>query len=870
MSPSSVSVVIPPPTIDLDSYEPFGEVYSRTVDEILSDEASFDATFDSYTGAEVMGEAGAGRKRGRKRGSNNVAGHTKSPYFNTGQRAQRSAPVEEHISETETEDEDEDEDNEEEDDSPAAIDLVDEDMCDMHNNSTEGVIDDATEADIIFASVGVDTRYGLLEYIASHSFMCEGVYPVERSKRRAFVRQVRKKAKSAGLDEEAIVRLTRYVKKTYLELYGKGCTVTQGSEYGDEIDDEEEYERKSSNLFKEERKRKRANGGKGKEKSKKSKKVSTCMTNGPPVRTDDHTEHEVIDLDAEDPEDVSVNASPDPKAVKNFPVPRGSIDGRRLSIPKPLKKSLRQVQRTLPSSATAEKGSRNNSIAQARKYTFHSTSVSHDEPICLESEIDVIKEPFQVIPAASRLDSPSPEPEMPEERARRLKKERNRRKHEARKRRKAQRQRESMGFTEVEEPAVNDPPLKHTANKHPWKDRGVTASDEVKSKYFLCAAQVDGAAPLICSASSSTFLDNSMKTHWTISEDIRNILQEFDLPSDFLESDADSVLSDVSISSDTFLEDDDSFVLQTALYRDRAVTPLEQLTLPPIEMEIPADHPQLPLSGTLRPGLPKVSPYFPKPLMNPDSCLPFPSIDAPTFGLVQEQLAHDPFRLLVATIFLNRTRGGVALPVLFKVFDQYPTVEEMSKADLLSLVSMIHCLGFQNQRAQKCIGLAQTWLARPPTRGKRYRKLHYPCRLDGKDVGCDECIADDDSRVAWEIAHLPGVGAYSLDSWRIFCRDGLRGLAKDWKGDGATSADFVPEWKSVLPQDKELRAYLTWMWLKEGWIWDRHTGERKRASEKTMRAARRGGVAHEMEGNWVLETSPVKKAANGLTDWSWD
>ncbi|RAL08222.1 methyl-CpG binding domain-containing protein 4, partial [Aspergillus homomorphus CBS 101889] len=251
---------------------------------------------------------------------------------------------------------------------------------------------------------------------------------------------------------------------------------------------------------------------------------------------------------------------------------------------------------------------------------------------------------------------------------------------------------------------------------------------------------------------------------------------------------------------------------------------------------------------------PKISRFFPSTVTGPSSsCLPFQPISAPSFGLVQEQLAHDPFRLLIATIFLNRTRGHVALPVLFRVFDCYPSISAFAAADPIALTELIRCLGFQHQRAKKCITLAQTWLARPPARGSRYRKLHYPNPNDGRDVRRDECLDDEDERVAWEIAHLPGVGAYSLDSWRIFCRDELRGVNQE---DGT----FVPEWKKVLPKDKELRAYLTWMWLKEGYVWDWLTGKRTMASEKVMRAAEKGGIAREVDdGNWMLETSPVKK-----------
>ncbi|KAJ5628145.1 hypothetical protein N7490_010373 [Penicillium lividum] len=342
----------------------------------------------------------------------------------------------------------------------------------------------------------------------------------------------------------------------------------------------------------------------------------------------------------------------------------------------------------------------------------------------------------------------------------------------------------------------------------------------------------------------------------TLPAETYRCLDHFHLSPDFLSS--DSTLSDVpsdfeldetSVYPSTPVHSPPSVAVEPAVVPE---TPVKQISL-----LVPEDP------KPLRSKLPKISPYFPKLPSDPQSCLPFPPIDAPYFGLVQEQLAHEPFKLLIATIFLNRTRGGVALPVLFKVFDRYPTIDSMAVADESELVSMIRCLGFQNQRARKCISLAQIWKFNPPLKSKRYRKMHYPHRLDGRDIGPDECVDDEDPRSAWEVAHLPGVGAYSLDSWRIFCRDELRGMATDWIGAGATTYGFVPEWKSVLPQDKELRAYLTWLWLKEGWVWDHHTGDLSAASDKTLRAARAGGVAHEEDGNWVLETSPLK-TLNGL------
>lgn len=295
--------------------------------------------------------------------------------------------------------------------------------------------------------------------------------------------------------------------------------------------------------------------------------------------------------------------------------------------------------------------------------------------------------------------------------------------------------------------------------------------------------------------------------------------------------------------------------------------PMSQLTPKP-QQEQPQKRPR---SSSPRKQPPKLSPYFPKPLpLIETSCLPFPPISAPTFGLIQEQLSLSPFRLLIATIFLNRTRGPVAIPVLFKLFDLHPTIEDMARANHDDIVSIIRGLGFQNQRATKFIALAQKWLQSPPERGKRYRKLNYPLKRDGADVAPDEVVRDEadqggdgkcDTRVAWEIAHLPGVGAYAIDSWRIFCRDHLRFGSSP----SATSGDvcYEPEWKRVLPQDKELRAYLSWKWLREGWIWNCENGTRTKADAEMMKRAEKGGVAFE-GGDGHLVVMNIQASSTGV------
>jgi hypothetical protein len=135
---------------------------------------------------------------------------------------------------------------------------------------------------------------------------------------------------------------------------------------------------------------------------------------------------------------------------------------------------------------------------------------------------------------------------------------------------------------------------------------------------------------------------------------------------------------------------------------------------------------------------------------------------------------------------------------------------------------------------------------------------------DGEEFDSELCAPTDLD--AWEIGHLTQ-GRYALDSWRIFCRDALLGRGPGhWHGGSGrggrcegegehqtleqmpeqtpeSASCFQPEWMRVQPLDKELRAWLRWAWMREGWDWDPETGARGVLGAKLAEAVNAGRVA---------------------------
>ncbi|XP_016279984.1 methyl-CpG-binding domain protein 4 isoform X1 [Monodelphis domestica] len=131
------------------------------------------------------------------------------------------------------------------------------------------------------------------------------------------------------------------------------------------------------------------------------------------------------------------------------------------------------------------------------------------------------------------------------------------------------------------------------------------------------------------------------------------------------------------------------------------------------------------------------------------------------FNLVQETLFHDPWKLLIATIFLNRTSGKMAIPVLWEFLEKYPSAEVARTADWKEVSELLKPLGLYDLRAKTIIKFSVFPLDEYLT--KQWR---YPIELHG-------------------------IGKYGNDSYRIFC---------------------VNEWKQVHPEDHKLNKYHDWLW----------------------------------------------------------
>lgn len=106
------------------------------------------------------------------------------------------------------------------------------------------------------------------------------------------------------------------------------------------------------------------------------------------------------------------------------------------------------------------------------------------------------------------------------------------------------------------------------------------------------------------------------------------------------------------------------------------------------------------------------------------------------YGLIQETLWPNEWKILVACILLNCTTRKSMEKVLPKLFETYPDASAMSNADMATLTNIIAPLGFKNRRGTNLIKMSKAYIS-------------------GE----------------WKHAkELPGIGNYAADAWEIFIK----------------------------------------------------------------------------------------------------
>jgi len=112
------------------------------------------------------------------------------------------------------------------------------------------------------------------------------------------------------------------------------------------------------------------------------------------------------------------------------------------------------------------------------------------------------------------------------------------------------------------------------------------------------------------------------------------------------------------------------------------------------------------------------------------------------YGLIQEDLWPDEWKILVACVFLNCTSRRQAEKILPRFFGRWPTPEAILGADPVEVEDMVAPLGFRKVRTKRVMEMSKAY------------------------------------RGAWvHASDLPGVGPYASRAWEIFCKNQLGGDA---------------------------------------------------------------------------------------------
>ncbi|KAL4444605.1 hypothetical protein ABPG77_002422 [Micractinium sp. CCAP 211/92] len=129
---------------------------------------------------------------------------------------------------------------------------------------------------------------------------------------------------------------------------------------------------------------------------------------------------------------------------------------------------------------------------------------------------------------------------------------------------------------------------------------------------------------------------------------------------------------------------------------------------------------------------------------------------ASPYGLLEEELFDDPWKLLVACMLLNKTSGAQVRKVIWDLFALCPTPAAAIAVDVQQVQNLVQPLGLFRKRALAIQQLSHDYL---------YKQWRNPTELFG-------------------------IGKYAADAYLMFCRG---------------------RWREVQPDDKDLKKYQNWL-----------------------------------------------------------
>lgn len=182
---------------------------------------------------------------------------------------------------------------------------------------------------------------------------------------------------------------------------------------------------------------------------------------------------------------------------------------------------------------------------------------------------------------------------------------------------------------------------------------------------------------------------------------------------------------------------------------------------------------------------------------------------ASPLGLLEELFGDDPWRLLLSTILLNRTRRNQVDGVLSQLLDRWPTPhaliemargQEKDADDMMldELINLIAPLGIKNRRARGIIRFCREYVDLV-TRKQKQESSHSGNHRQNDPTAIGKArtaiLAENSCHhveflfTRQEILNLYHCGSYCADAYQIFVQR---------------------EWENLHPTDHALRAYVEW------------------------------------------------------------